>query len=187
MPFCFKKIWIELNARSLSAVKELDGMRGSHISKWINRFRRFDLLKLLNPVFQQFVDDSYVFQNVKGYRLQPSVNLQSVEFLGYRLEFNRPGLCGVWTAPLLDIPLQQGIVGIELVSPRNKIILQQVVAVNDLRVDMPAHFVFTPIQDTEHGIWEIHVFPAKLRDQFGWWSGVSIHGVVSEGLGRTPF
>jgi ubiquinone/menaquinone biosynthesis C-methylase UbiE len=152
-----------LKTRSLKAVTELDRMRRNRIYRWVSRFRRLDLLPILNPAFQQYLDDSYLFQRVKGLRLQPSINLQTVPFLGYRLEFNRPGLCGIWIAPLLDIPLQQGVVGIEIVSPVNKILLQQVVSVSALKVDMPEHFVFTPIAGTQNGIWEIRIFTREVE------------------------
>jgi len=104
-------------SRSLNVVNELAGMRESRISRLMERFRRSDLLPLLNPAFQQFLDDSYLFQNVKGFLLQPSVNFQKVEYISYRLKLNRPGLCGIWIAPLLDIPLQQGWLELSL-SPR---------------------------------------------------------------------
>jgi len=152
-----------IKTRSLNAVKELDGMRESRISKLVGRFRRFDLLRMLNPAFQQFLDDSYLFQNLKGFLLQPSVNLQKVEYIAYYLEFNRPGLSSIRIAPLLDIPLQQGILGIEIVSPENKIILQQVVSVNDLGEDSPGHFIFTPIPGTRQGIWEIRMFARAVE------------------------
>jgi ubiquinone/menaquinone biosynthesis C-methylase UbiE len=151
-------------SRSLNVVNELAGIRANRLSRFTNRFRRFNLLPLLNPAFQRFLDDSYLFQNVKGFLLQPSMNLQRAGYSGYRLEFNRPGLCGIWFAPLLDIPLQQGVIGIELVSPENKIILQQVLSVGDLREDMPGHFVFDPILDTQQGTWEVRLF---VRDVEG--------------------
>jgi len=163
-------------SRSLNVVNELAGMRESRISRLMERFRRSDLLALLNPAFQQFLDDSYIFQNVKGYLLRPSVNFQKVEYLSYRLKLNRPGLCGIWIAPLLDIPLQQGVVGVELVSPENKIVLQQVVSVDELREDMPGHFSFEPVLGTQKGVWEIRIFaravegPIRLVEwrQYAW-------------------
>lgn len=148
---------------SINAVNELAGMRDSRISRLIGRFRRSDLLPLLNPAFQQLLDDSYLFQNVKGFLLQPSVSFQKEAYLGYRLELNRPGLCGIWIAHLLDIPLQQGVVGVELVSPENKIVLQQVVSVSDLREDTPGHFIFEPIIDTQQGEWEIRIFARDVE------------------------
>jgi ubiquinone/menaquinone biosynthesis C-methylase UbiE len=151
-----------LEARSLHAVNELNGLRESRVSRILNRFRQLDLLPILNPVFQQFVDDTYIFQNNTGFLLQPSLNLQKIDFLGYNLEFNRPGLCGIWIAPLLDIPLSHGWIGIEIVSPQNKIILQQVSPVEELREDMPCHFVFPSIEETKQGVWKIRVFSRDL-------------------------
>ena len=152
-----------LETRSLKAVNELSGMRGSRVFRLIERIGKSDLLSLLNPAFQQLLDDSYIFQNVKGFLLQPSVNLQKVEYLGYRLEFDRPGLCGIWIAPLLDIPLQKGVVGVEFVSPENKIVLQQVLSVSDLKEDMPGYFIFEPVLDTQQGIWEIRIFARDVE------------------------
>jgi hypothetical protein len=100
---------------------------------------------------------------VKGFLLQPSANFQKNGYLGYRLELNRPGLCGIWIAPLLDIPLQQGVVGVELVSPENKIVVQQVISVSDLQVDMPGHFIFDSVFDTQQGAWEIRIFARDVE------------------------
>jgi len=158
-----KSDFTSLNARSLNVVNELDGMRESRISRLVGRFRRFDLLQSLNPIFQQFVDDSYIFQNVKGFLLQPSVSLQKVDFLSYRLEFNRPGLCSVCFAPLLDVPLQHGLMGIELVSPENKIIVQKTISINDLKGDTPGRFIFEPILDTQQGLWKIRIFARDIQ------------------------
>ncbi len=152
-----------LKSRSLNAVNELAGIRESHMSSLMDRFRRFNLLPLLNPAFQQYLDDSYIFQNVKGFLLQPSVNFQKVEYISYRLKLNRPGLCGIWIAPLLDIPLQQGAIGVELVSPERKIVLQQIISVGDLREDMPGHFIFEPVLDTQQGVWGIRIFARDVE------------------------
>jgi ubiquinone/menaquinone biosynthesis C-methylase UbiE len=165
-----------LETRSLNAVNELNGLRESRISRVLNRFRRLDLLQILNPVFQQFVDDTHIFQNAEGFLLQPSLNLQKVDFLGYNLEFHRPGLCGIWIAPLLDIPLAHGLIGIEIVSPENRIILHQVSSVAELEADKPGHFVFPFIEDTKQGVWKIRVFsrnvdgPIRLVEwrRYGW-------------------
>jgi len=152
-----------LKSRSLNAVNELAEMRESRIARLMGRFRRSDLLPLLNPAFQQLLDDSYLFQNVKGFLLLPSVSFQKEGYLGYRLELNRTGLCGLQIAPLLDIPLQQGMVGVELVSPENKIVIQQAVSVGDLKEDMPYHFIFEPVLDTQQGIWEIRIFAHNVE------------------------
>jgi SAM-dependent methyltransferase len=152
-----------IKARSLSIVHELAAMHERRISRLANRFRRVDLLQSLDTTFQQFLNDSYTFQNVKGFLLQPSINLERVNFLSYRLEFNRRGLCGLWIAPLLDIPLEQGTVGIELVSPENRVVLQKTIPVKDFSEGLPEHFVFAPVLETQHGMWEIRIFARDIE------------------------
>jgi ubiquinone/menaquinone biosynthesis C-methylase UbiE len=154
---------LDLRTHASNAVKELCEMRESRVLMLVNRFRRTSLREVVNSVFQRFLDDSYEFQKMKGFLLQPSVNLQKVDFLGYRYEFNRCGLCGIWIAPLLDIPLARGVIGIELVSPKNKILVQQVTSVVDLKKDTPVQLVFEPIFDTQQGTWELRVFARDIE------------------------
>lgn len=128
------------------------------IKTMIGRFRQVSLHDQLNPAFQQFLDDSYIYQNVEGFALQPSFDLQDVEYTSYKIQFRRPGLFEISIAPILDSPLKQGVIGIELVSPAHQIVEQIVIPILDLQKDMPAKFAFEPISDTQQGIWELRVF-----------------------------
>lgn len=156
--------------------KIVDNLRGSGFMKLVNRFRRVSLHKDLNPFFQQFLDDSYKFQDVEGFALQPSLNLQKVEFISYKIEFNRPGLSEILLAPIVEMPMKDGWIGIEIVSPGNIITRQEIVSVIDLQTDLPAKFAFEPIPDTQQGVWEIRVFvrnvdgPVRLFEwrKFSW-------------------
>lgn len=137
----------------------IDKVRGYRFLKKIaGRFRKVSLYNQLNPVFQQFLDDSHTFQDVESFALQPSFNLQDVKYVSYKIEFKRPGLSEISIAPILEAPLKEGVIGIELVSPAHQIVKQKIIPILDLQKDMPAKFNFEPISDTQHGVWELRVF-----------------------------
>lgn len=163
------------------SIKQLirDKLRNRGIRKIIDRFRRVSLHTQINPAFQHFLDDSFLFQDVKGFFLQPSLNLQEVEYLNYKIEFKRPGLSEILIAPILDTPLRQGIIGIEIVSPSNQIVRQQVIPVFNLQKDMPVGFAFEPLPGTQQGAWDLRVFvrnvdgPVRLFE----WRHYSLQGL----------
>jgi glycosyltransferase involved in cell wall biosynthesis len=148
-----------------------------HLLKLAGRFRQISLHTELNPDFQQFLDDSYTFQDVKGFALQPSLDLQNVEYMSYKIEFNRSGLSEVSIAPILERPLRQGIIGIEIISPANQITRQATISVLHLRKDTPAKFVFKPLSETQQGAWELRIFARDVEGtirlfewrKYSWW------------------
>lgn len=156
-----------------------DKVRNRGIQKTIGRFRRVSLHTQINPAFQQFLDDSFTFQDVTGFFLQPSLNLQEVEYLNYKIEFKRSRLSEILIAPILDMPLMQGIIGIEIVSPANQIVRQEVIPVFNLQKDVPVGFVFEPLPDTQQGVWDLRVFvrnvdgPVRLFE----WQNYSLLGL----------
>jgi hypothetical protein len=76
---------------------ELDLFRRRRVIRWVDRFYSDpDLQNDISPAFQQLKDDSLMFaKKMKGYRLQPSVNLRGVPYLEYSLDLNRPNLSGI--------------------------------------------------------------------------------------------
>ena len=120
-------------ARTLRQVSDrFVALRDRRTYRWLERltdhFNRHDFWSEIAPPFQQLKDDSLIFSGrLRGFRLQPGPNLQSVPFVTYPLTLRRPHLVGLLLAPVLDIPLNEGQLGIELVSPENQIVAQVVV------------------------------------------------------------
>lgn len=129
----------------------------------VARFRQISLHDDINPAFGQLLENSRAFQNVQGFALQPSLNLQDVSFTAYDIEFNRPGLSKIAIAPILDTENRKGIVGIELVSPSNQILLNKVLSLAEINTDMPTEFVFDSIPDTQDGRWQVRVFVRDVQ------------------------
>lgn len=108
-------------------------------------------------------DARTMFGPVEKFLLQPGVNLNSVDFLEYPVKLLRPNLVEIHLAVVLDLPLSKGGLGIELVSPQNKIVLQKVVQAEALHEDQPVVFEFLPVAETGQGEFRLRVF-AKAAD-----------------------
>ncbi|MBM4259325.1 MAG: hypothetical protein FJ147_25925 [Deltaproteobacteria bacterium] len=149
-----------------SAVAELRSFRRHRENRWRTRFRPGgDLRDQIAPAFQQLKDDSLLFtRTLKGFRLQPSTDLQAVPFLAYPLNVPRPGLSGVLLAPVLDFPVEEGRFGIEIVSPANAIVAQVVVPFTEVDVQVPTSFRFAPINDSHQGRFWLRVFVRDATD-----------------------
>jgi hypothetical protein len=157
--------------RQLARVKQkiINKLRSNRLLKKfllkiIRRFKKASLHTGLNPTFQKFLDDSSLFQDVKGFALQPSRSLHNIEHIDYKIEFKQPGLSMVSIAPVLDIPLRQGVLGIELLSPENQVVRKITISVSQLRKDEPATFTFDPIPDTQQGKWKLRVFVRNVEE-----------------------
>lgn len=131
--------------------RELDMFRHRKVTRWMNRILATSTAwQDISPPFQQLKDDSLIFnKRLKGYRLQPSVNLQRIPFVRYPLDLNRPNLTGILLAPIVDLPLTNGVIGIEIVSPSNSIVTQHVVPANQIDESVPIRFDFSPIRDSD--------------------------------------
>jgi len=149
---------LELKSKGLAA--EVHAFRERKVIQWLAHFNQGkDLRDDISPAFQQLKDDSMLFtQDLKGFRLQPSVNLQSVPFLSYSLQVNRAKLKGILLAPILDLPLTHGILGVEIVSPSNSIVAQIVVPFHQIDEKHPTHFSFPAILDSRQGRFCLRVF-----------------------------
>ena len=147
-----------------SIAYELDLFRHRRIIRWVNRLRaKSDAWNDISQNFQQLKDDSLIFtKGLKGFRLQPSVNLQGIAFLYYPLDLNRPNLEGVLLAPIIDLPLMKGVFGIEIVSTSNDIVAQCVIQANELDESFPTRFDFVPIQGSDQGRLWMRVFVREV-------------------------
>jgi len=144
---------------------ELDRQRNYVAGGWYSRFiNRTDLRNQTSEHFQQLKDDSYLFtKDLRGYRLQPSINLQFVPFVYYPLELNRPKLAGILLAPLLDIPMNEGALGVEIVSPSDKIVVHTTTPLSRTDDGLPTRFDFLPIEDSDSGRFWLRVFVQGVK------------------------
>jgi hypothetical protein len=149
-----------LERKSKVLAAELDSLREGTVFRWLAHFNQGkDLRDDISPAFQQLTDDSMLFtQDLKGFQIQPSYNLQSVPFLSYPLQVNRANLKGVLLAPILDLPPTDGILGVEIVSPSNSIVAQSVVTFNQVDEIRPALFPFSGIPNSHQGRFWLRVF-----------------------------
>ena len=139
---------------------ELSLFRTRKITKLIERFyNRTDLSNKVSPQFQQLKDDSLMFhKDFNGFLLQPGPDLRSVTYLEYPLNTERSGLSGILIAPLIDLPLSSGVLGIEIVSPDEKIIIHKHIPLTLIKEDMPLPFEFPPIHNSNEPGFRLRIF-----------------------------
>ena len=137
-------VW-ERCARAMSL--EVVAMRRRRILRMYDRFRPGpDLSHEIDNLFKDLRDDSYLFiGNLKGYRLQPSEDLQTLRSLTYVLKLGRSNLSGLVLAPILDLPDDTGSLGIELATPEGLLVASVRVSLAAIAQHRPARFVFAPI------------------------------------------
>ena len=145
--------------RAMWLSQNLDTFRQRKIFRWVERFfNRSDASTDLSPHYQRLLDDSLLYQiNLKGWKLRSSINLQLTPYLSYALDKIPPGLKGLTIAPLLDIPVNQGVIGVEIVSEQKKTLVQSLIPLRDVNVTMPLEIAFDPIRDAG-GMFELRVF-----------------------------
>jgi exonuclease VII small subunit len=150
----------ELKHKARSLSEELDSFRHRRVIRLLRRLRdRSDLANDVSPEFQQLKDDSLIFTpTLKGYRLQPSVNLQRVPFRAYPLELNRPNLRAVLLVPHFDLFPEHGSFGIEVVSPAGQVVAQVTVPFSQVSLSHPTCFNFDPILGSDQGRHWLRVF-----------------------------
>jgi len=170
-----------LSHRAHNLSHELELFRNRRVVRWLDRFfNTNNLCKDISPAFQQLNDDSLIFsKNLKGFSLQTSINLQKVPFLQYPLDITRPGLQGVLLAPILNLPLQRGLLAIEIVSPTNTIVTQTLIPASKINEYEPTCFEFSPISNSDQGRFWLRVFaretdgPIRIFE----WQKYSIFGL----------
>ncbi len=154
------------------ALHKLTMLRNQRVYRWLeslaSHFSRHNFWHEIAPPFQQLKDDSLIFSdNLRGFRLQPGPNLQSVPFVAYPISLKRPRLKGLLLAPVLEAPLNEGQMGIELVSPQSQIVAQAVVPASEVSERAPVRFDFEPLANTEQGRFWLRVFardvPGPIR------------------------
>jgi len=143
---------------------ELDQFRHRKVTRLVDRFfNQSNLIDDVSPTFLQLKDDSFLFTNdLKGYRLLPSKNLQRVPFLHYPLDLDRKNLKAILLAPILDFPSENGFLGIEIVSPDGRIVSHSVISASQIDESLPTRFNFPPIQNSDQGRFWLRVFASQV-------------------------
>ncbi|HXJ84310.1 MAG TPA: methyltransferase domain-containing protein [Candidatus Methylomirabilis sp.] len=147
----------ELNRWRLSAHglrMELAPLRSRRLLRLLTRFRPGpDLLSQMNPAFRDLLDDSYLFfGDLRGYRLQPSEDLQPPRAFAYPLSLDRPNLSGVMLAPILDLPDETGALELELAAADGRILARAQVALSTMNSYAPVRFTFPPVSESAQRI-----------------------------------
>lgn len=139
---------------------ELDLFRQRRAIFWSDRFRNtFDAWNLMNPGFQQLKDDSSVFNgNLDGYRLQPSISLLRIPYASYKIKLGRPSLCGILLAPVMEIPLTEGEVCLEILDHSQKLLVSSSVSVREVSDEKPTCFTFKPIAESQNSELTLKVY-----------------------------
>jgi hypothetical protein len=135
---------LEPRARWLAA--ELEQTSERKVVRWLRRFARAEEQPQVLPAFQQLADDSRIFSDVRGYRLEPSRSLHAVDFVRYPLRGAPRPLKGLLLAPVLYLPAAEGRLGVELVSPDKNIVAQATLPMDRVSTDGPVRFDFAPVE-----------------------------------------
>lgn len=137
----------QLRAKGKSMSRELDLFRQRRLIYWSDRFRsQFNAWNLMNPGFQQLKDDSSIANgNLKGFKLQPSLSLLRIPFLSYRFTLAKDDLTGVLLAPVLEVPLLTGEIGIKLLSGQHVTLAEATAPISNVHDDKPTDFAFPKI------------------------------------------
>lgn len=137
----------EVAGKGKLIAQELDLFRQRRLIFWSDRFRNtFDAWNSMSAAFQQLKDDSAIFHgSIKKYRLQPSISLLRVPFLRYTFKLNKPGLCGILLAPVVDVPLHLGELSIRIFAPDDELLASNTVPMSQIHDDRPVLFQFDPI------------------------------------------
>lgn len=147
------------------AAAQLDAFRQRRIIRWVDRIvgRNSDE-HLLSTAYQALRDDSLIFGfsqlpawQRKGWRLLPSINLQSVPYLAYRLMWKRPGLSTISFAPLIDLLPSKGEFGLEVLAPDGRVLRHVRRPANEMIPGEPFEFSFDPIPETKAGLFEVRL------------------------------
>ncbi|HEY9711915.1 MAG TPA: hypothetical protein V6C72_00505 [Chroococcales cyanobacterium] len=130
--------------------QEVDLFRQRRVVFWSDRFRNsFDAWNLMNPGFQQLKDDSALFHGkMQGYRLQPSLSLLRVSYLTYKITLKRPGLRGIYLAPVVDVPLTAGELCLRIFKDPDTFLTASVQSVTAVKDDEPTLFEFEPLPES---------------------------------------
>lgn len=159
----YKKLGrLTLTARETA--RQLDAFRSRKAVQIIDRvIERPDFSDKLPPAYQKLLDDSQIFiPSLKGFRLQPSSNLQAVDHLVYAIEIDKAGLCGVIIAPVIDLIPSSGYIGVEIESQNNETVARARVPAESLNHLGPVSLTFPALNESQTGVFQIRIHANDL-------------------------
>jgi SAM-dependent methyltransferase len=89
---------------------------------------------------------------------RPSPDLRHVAFIPYYLEPSQPNLSQIVLIPVIDGVQSEGVLGVEIISPDNRIICQTTVPLSQVKSYLPVHLNFHAIPDSHQGVFELRIF-----------------------------
>lgn len=159
----YKKLG-KLTLTARETARQLDAFRSRKAVQMIDRVvEKPDFSDKLPPAYQKLLDDSRIFiPSLKGYRLQPSMNLQIIEHLTYEIEIEKAGLCGLIIAPVIDLIPSSGYISVEVESPQNETVAQAKVQAESLNHMGPVSLAFPALHKSNMGVFQIRVYAKDL-------------------------
>ncbi len=144
---------------------DLNNLRSRKIVRLVGRFfDRTSLWPNIPTVYRQMADDSFLFNaSLNGFLLQASEDLGKSPYIRYQVRLNKTYLTGIRIAPVLDVPLESGELGIKIVASSNHQLLHNASIPASQVVDgRPALFSFSPIAIPEKGSLELQIYAHKV-------------------------
>ena len=156
----------ELRQRALAVATELDRVRHCRTMQMLLRLTGGgDLTPLLSPIFQPLKEGSAVVTpNLRGFRLQPSEDLQRVFHLTYSLTLPSSGLHGLLLAPVCDLPVTRGQLVVDILSASRTIVTQGITPFTQCEEQPLMQVSFPPITERQGGVYWLRV---SVRDVDG--------------------
>jgi hypothetical protein len=151
--------------RARTVVVGLDSLRHCRTVRLLRRFSpERDLRDVLAPAFRPLRDESARTMPVtKGFRLQPGINLQRVPFVEYPLSVPQANLCGVRLAPVFDLPVTSGWIGVEIISPSQQSVAQGRIPCVEIDEQVPTTVQFPPLPEIQPGTYWLRAFVQEVN------------------------
>ncbi len=166
-----------------ATARDLDAYTHRRSIRFLRRLSdRSDMRPALSPAYRQLSDDALLnVPKVQSYILQPSVNLQRLGCLNYRLPLNRAGLCGVTLAPWFAVRPIRGLLGIQIQSADGGILAAATASAAEFEYHAPVRFEFPVVDSCDARPLSMQVF---VRDidvplQILEWRKYRLHGLRS--------
>jgi hypothetical protein len=143
--------------RAAAIAEELSAFRGRRITRLLNRLAPDgDLSGEIGPAFHSLRDESS--PAMKGFRLQPSVDLRSVSAVSYPIRLLQDGLRGVMLAPIFDLPPVRGWIGVQIESPDGSVVEEGVAPCTETDGREPARLLFPADSRVAAGRYRLNIF-----------------------------
>lgn len=136
-----------INQTAKSIINQMNMFENRRSFRLINRFlNKTDFYHIILPHIKPLEDKNHTFiKKSFNFRLKPSDNLQNISFLNYFFYLSSQKLIGIMLLFKLDFPINKGILGIEIWSPDNQLLIQKTIPANQVAGDF-IRFDFPPIR-----------------------------------------